>query len=87
MPGPAVVVLLGPVAVAGAAQLGVAPQALVMGVAIASTSLASPVAQPSLALVMAPAGYRMSDYLALGIPITLLVLAMTLLLAPLVFPF
>jgi di/tricarboxylate transporter len=87
MPGPAVVVLLGPVALAGAAQLGVTPQAMVMGVAIASTSLASPVAQPSLALVMAPAGYRMTDYLALGVPTTLLVLALTLVLAPLVFPF
>jgi di/tricarboxylate transporter len=87
MPGPAVVVLMAPVALAGAAQLGVTPQAMVMGVAIASTSLASPVSQPAQALVMAPAGYRLSDYLPLGIPLTLLVALLTVLITPLVFPF
>jgi di/tricarboxylate transporter len=87
MPGPAVVALMAPVAIAGAAQLGVSPHALVLGVAIASTSLASPVSQPAQALVMAPAGYRLKDYLPLGIPMTLLVVVVTVLLTPLAFPF
>jgi di/tricarboxylate transporter len=87
LPGPAVVVLLGPVAVAGATSLGVLPHAFVAAVAITSTSLASPLAQPSLALIMAPAGYRLGDYLPLGIPLTLLVMGITVFLAPLVFPF
>lgn len=87
MPGPAVVVLFGPVAVAGALELGVAPQAMVFGVAIMATSLSSPVAQPALTLVMNPAGYRTSDYLKLGLPLTILVFFITLALAPRVFPF
>jgi di/tricarboxylate transporter len=75
------------VAIAGAAQLQVSPQAMVMAVAIASTSLASPVSQPAQALVMAPAGYRLKDYLPLGIPLTLMVILLTVLITPLVFPF
>ncbi len=87
IPGPAVVVLFGPVALAGAAQLGVAPHALVLGIAMMATSVSSPISQPALTLVMNPAGYRRRDYLKLGIPVTLLLFFMTLLLAPRVFPF
>ncbi len=87
LPAPAVVVLMAPIAITGAAQLGVSPHPFVMGIAIASTSLASPVSQPAHALVMAPAGYRMADYLRLGVPMTVLVLALTILLLPFIFPF
>jgi di/tricarboxylate transporter len=86
MPAPAVVVLMAPVAISGAAQLDVSPYPLVMAVAIAATSLASPVSQPAQALVMAPAGYRLGDYLRLGIPMTILVLAITILMTPWIFP-
>jgi di/tricarboxylate transporter len=87
MPGPAVVVLFGPVAVAGALQLGVQPQALVLGVAMMATSVSSPLSQPALTLVRGPAGYRTSDYLKLGIPVTILIYVVTLLLASRAFPF
>ncbi|MEX2530005.1 MAG: SLC13 family permease [Gemmatimonadota bacterium] len=87
IPAPAIVVLMAPIALTGAAQLEVSPYPLVLAVAIAATSLASPVSQPAQALVMAPAGYRMGDFLRLGIPMTLVVLALTILLAPVVFPF
>jgi di/tricarboxylate transporter len=87
IPAPALVVLMAPIALTGAAQLGISPYPLVLAVAIASTSLASPVSQPAQALVMAPAGYRMGDFLRLGIPMTLVVLVLTVLLAPVVFPF
>lgn len=87
MPGSAVVVLMGPIAVSAAAFLDVSPYPMVMAVAIAATSLASPVSQPAHALVMAPAGYRMGDYLRLGIPMTLLVLLLTVLVTPVFLPF
>lgn len=87
IPASAVVVLMAPIAVNGATQLGVSPYPFVMAVAIASTSLASPVAHPAHALVMAPAGYRIGDFLRLGLPVTLLVLAVTLLVTPVFFPF
>jgi len=82
-----VVVLMAPVALSGAAQLDISPYPLVMAVAIAATSLASPVSQPAHALVMGPAGYRLGDYLRLGIPLTLVVLALTILITPLILPF
>jgi len=87
MPGSAVVVLMAPIAINAAGHLGVSPYPLVMAVAIAATSLASPVSQPAHALVMAPAGYRMGDYLRLGIPMTVLVLLLTVLVTPVFFAF
>src|SRR5690606_394694 len=77
MPGSALVVLVSPIAISSAGLIGVSPESFVLAVAVAATSLASPVSQPAHALVMAPAGYRMSDYLRLGIPMTLLVLVLT----------
>jgi uncharacterized protein with PhoU and TrkA domain len=87
MPGSAVVVLMAPIAIDAARHLEVSPYPMVMAVAIAATSLASPVSQPAHALVMTPAGYRMGDYLRLGIPMTVLVLALTILVTPLFLPF
>ena len=87
IPASAVVVLLAPLGIAAAGVMGVAPQAFVIAVAISSTSLASPLSHPAQALVMAPAGYRLADYLRLGVPMTLIVLVLTVLVTPLVFPF
>jgi di/tricarboxylate transporter len=87
MPGAAVIVLVTPVALAGAAELQVAPQALVLGVAMAATSVMSPLSQPAPALVRAPAGYQLADYFPLGVPVTLILIVLIVLLAPLAFPF
>lgn len=58
-----------------------------MAVAIAaSASLASPVAHPANVLVMGPGGYRFVDYLKLGLPLTLAVFAVAMLLLPRVWP-
>ena len=57
-----------------------------MAVAIAATSLASPVSHPANTLVMGPGGYRFTDYLKLGIPLTLVVCAVTFLLLPVTWP-
>jgi len=46
----------------------------------------SPVAHPANILVMGPGGYRVSDYLKLGIPLTVLVLLIVLLVLPFVWP-
>jgi len=87
IPATVVVVLLAPIALSAGEFLGVSPYPLVMGVAIAATALASPVSHPAQALVMAPAGYRKADYLRLGVPITLLVAVLTVLVTPIFFPF
>jgi di/tricarboxylate transporter len=88
MPNPAVVVLMAPVALATAGDLGVSPYSLMMAIAIAaSASFLSPVSHPANALVMSPGGYRFSDYVRVGLPLTVVVFLVTLLLLPLIWPF
>jgi di/tricarboxylate transporter len=87
MPNPAVVVLLAPIALSAANDTGVSPYALMMAVALsASASFLSPVAHPANVLIMGPGGYRFSDYLKVGLPLTLVVLITVLLVLPIFWP-
>jgi di/tricarboxylate transporter len=88
MPNPAVAVLLAPVALNTASDLGVSPYPLAMTVAIAaSAAFLSPVGHPANLLVMGPGGYRFSDYIKLGLPLTLLILVVVILVIPIFWPF
>jgi di/tricarboxylate transporter len=78
--------LMAPIALSTAADLGISPLAPVMAIAIAATSLASPVAHPANVMVMGPGGYRFADYLKIGLPLTLVVFVAALLLLPWVWP-
>ncbi len=74
VPTAALVVLMGPIVMTASADLGIHPQTGMMAVAIAaSASFASPVSHPANLLIMGPGGYRFSDYLKLGVPLTILV--------------
>lgn len=87
IPTAALVLLMAPIALSASADLGIEPVTAIMAVAIAaSASLASPVAHPANVLVMGPGGYRFVDYLKLGLPLTLVTFAVTMLLLPLVWP-
>lgn len=84
----ATAVLIAPIALASAANLGVQPYAFLMGVAIAaSMAFASPVASPVNTLVMGAGSYRFTDYMKVGGPLILLSLIVSVLLLPLLFPF
>jgi di/tricarboxylate transporter len=84
----ATAVLVAPIALAAAHELGVRPYAFLMAVAIAaSMAFASPVASPVNTLVMGAGNYRFSDYIRLGIPMILLTLVGAMLLLPLLWPF
>ena len=88
MPNPAVAVLLAPIALSTASDLGISPYPLMMTVAVsASAAFLSPVGHSANVLVMGPGGYRFSDYLKVGIPLTLVVLAVVLLIMPVFWPF
>jgi di/tricarboxylate transporter len=88
MPNPAVVVLLAPIALNTAIDLGISPYPLLMTVAIsASAAFLSPIGHPSNILIMGPGGYRFSDYFKVGLPLTLVVFVVVLLLMPVVWPF
>ena len=88
MPNPAVAVLLAPIALNTASDLGISPYPLMMAVAIsASAAFLSPVGHSANVLVMGPGGYRFSDYTKVGIPLTLVVLAVVLIVMPIFWPF
>ena len=88
MPNPAVAVLLAPIALSTASDLGISPYPLMMVVAVsASAAFLSPVGHSANLLVMGPGGYRFSDYFKVGLPLTLVVLAVVLLLMPVFWPF
>ncbi len=83
----ATAVLMMPIALGIAQQLGLAPEPLLITAAIAaSTAFATPIASPVNTLVLAPGGYRFSDYARAGIPLQLLVLAICLAVVPALFP-
>ena len=84
----ATTVLIAPIALATAIQLGVQPYAFLMGVAIAaSMAFASPVASPANTLVMGAGHYRFSDYIKVGLPLIFISLLVAMLALPLIFPF
>jgi di/tricarboxylate transporter len=88
MPNAAVAVLLAPIALSTAANLDVSPYPLLMAVAVsASAAFLSPVGHSSNLLVMGPGGYRFTDYIRVGLPLTVVVLATALLVIPVVWPF
>jgi di/tricarboxylate transporter len=84
----AAAVLLFPIAWQTAADLGVNPMAFVMAVTVAaSCGFATPMGYQTNLMIYGPGGYKFSDYLRFGGPLNLLVMAITVLLAPLIWPF
>jgi di/tricarboxylate transporter len=80
--------LMFPIALAAANRLDVS--VLPFAIAImkaASASFATPIGYQTNLMVMGPGGYTFSDYFRLGIPLTLLTGVLTVLIAPLVWPF
>lgn len=84
----ATTVLLAPIAFQSAVQMNVAPEPLLMAVAVAaSTSFATPIASPVNTLVLGPGGYRFVDFVKVGVPLQMIVWIVSLILLPLLFPF
>lgn len=83
----AAAVIMFPIALATAEHLGVnfLPFAIVIMVA-ASASFATPIGYQTNLMVYGVGGYRFTDYLKIGIPLTLLVGISTVLVAPLAWP-
>jgi len=86
--GAPTVVLLGPVVIHAAGQLAVSPYPLMMAVSLAaSAAFMTPFSHKANLLVMGAGAYRAKDYLRVGTPLTVLVLALLTLLVPVFFPF
>jgi di/tricarboxylate transporter len=84
----ATTVLVSPVALGAALEMGVSPYPFMMTVAVAaSCAFATPIASPVSMLVLGPGGYRFGDFLRVGALLQLVVFAVAMLVVPLLFPF
>src|SRR5262245_21532700 len=84
----ATAVLMAPVALAVAAELGLSPSPFAMVVALAaSAAYMTPVSSPVNTLVVGPGDYTLLDFVRVGVPLTAIVLLITVLLVPVFFPF
>jgi di/tricarboxylate transporter len=83
----ATTVLLAPIALAMAQQLGVAPKAFLMVIAVsASMAFASPVASPTNTLVLSGGQYKFADFIKVGVPMLFFMMIVTVLAVPIFFP-
>jgi di/tricarboxylate transporter len=77
-----------PVSLSGAAELGISPQPVLMTLAIAAvSSFLTPVATPVNLMIMEPGGYQFGDYWKLGLPLLLFYMAVGVLVVPIFWPF
>jgi len=80
--------LMFPFALAAARQLDVSYLPFVIAVMMAaSAGFATPIGYQTNLMVYGPGGYKFSDYVKIGVPLDLLIMAVTVALAPIVFPF
>ncbi len=83
----ATAVLMAPVALSTAEQLGASPYPFAMIVALAaSAAFMTPISSPVNTLVLGPGQYRFADFVRVGVPFTALVMIVSVLLVPLLFP-
>jgi di/tricarboxylate transporter len=74
----ATAVVVAPVAVEIANQLGTSPDPFLMGVAIASScAFLTPIGHHNNTLVMGPGGYSFGDYWRMGLPLEIVILAVS----------
>ncbi len=84
----AAAVLVFPIALSAAQSLGVNPMPFIITIMVgASAAFATPLGYQTNMMVFGPGGYRMADYLRFGLPLNALVTAVTVVVAPLVWPF
>ncbi len=87
MSNAAAAVLVAPIAISAAAQIGVAPYAFVMGVGIAaSNSFLFPIGHQASVLVYGPGNYRFFDYTKVGLPLTLIIWVLLIIFLPFLWP-
>jgi di/tricarboxylate transporter len=84
----AAAVLVFPIAWQTAADMGLNPMPFVMAITVAaSCGFATPMGYQTNLMIYGPGGYKFSDYVRFGGPLNLLVMALTVALAPIIWPF
>jgi di/tricarboxylate transporter len=84
----ATAVLMAPIALAVAKDLGASPYPFAMTVALAaSAAFMTPISSPVNTLVVGPGNYTFGDFVKIGVPFTMVVMMVSLLLVPWMLPF
>ena len=87
MTGAAVSAILAPIAIQLAQHTGSDPRSIAMGVALAtSMAFITPLGHPVNVLVMGPGGYQFRDYVRVGLPLTVILFIVVMLLLPVFWP-
>ena len=84
----ATAVLMAPIALAMAKSMGVSPYPFAMVIAMAaSAAFMTPVSSPVNTLVLGPGNYSFSDFVKIGVPFTIIVMVVCVVMIPMLFPF
>ena len=84
----ATAVLMAPIALVAAQQVGVSPYSFLFAVTLgASMCFASPFSTPPNALVMKAGGYTFMDYVKVGLPLQIIIGVVMTFMLPLLFPY
>lgn len=84
----ATAVLMAPIAIAMAYDLGLSPYPFAMAVILAASSaFMTPVSSPVNTLVVGPGNYKFGDFVKIGVPFTIIVMIIAVFLIPLILPF
>ncbi len=84
----ATAILMAPVAIKIAGDIGASPYPFIMTLALAaSASFMTPVSSPVNTLVVVPGNYSFGDFMKVGIPLTIIVLIVAVIMVPLLMPF
>ncbi|MGK9230717.1 SLC13 family permease [Inquilinus limosus] len=84
----ATVVIMAPIVIGIAQQLGLSPDPFLIAVAIgASCDFLTPFGHQNNTLIMGPGGYEVSDFWRVGLPLDAVIIVVSVLLIPIVWPF
>ena len=84
----AAAVLMYPVALAVAMQVGLSPQPFVLAIMYsAAASFATPLGYPTNLIVYGPGGYKFTDFMRVGLPLNFVLMVIAVVLIPIIWSF
>ena len=85
--GATAVTIVAPIAIVTAQKVGMDPRSVAIGVAVASSmAFMSPLGHAVNVMVMGAGGYTFKDYARVGIPLTIVLVIVLLVIFPLIMP-